>query len=166
MALIAVAALIFAGCRTTEENYQSSYETAIQKMKEKEADGVDRTTYNKIIDRQKPKESVVGGDTVAVAGGYAWQFYGDRYPLKKYNVVVGAMKQQFNAKAFCDRLQQAGCEAYVITDREKNYYVVAAGFNNEQMAADYLRDIEKHIPFKLPIDEPYIYDTSRIYVKP
>ena len=150
-------------CRTTEENYHASYETAIEKMKQK--DEADRDIYNKIIEKEGPKETFVGNDTLPIASGYAWQFYGEDVPLKKYNVVVGAMKQQFNAKAFCDRLRGAGCESYVITDREKNYFVVAAGFNDVNKAAAYIKDISKHIPFKLPLSEPYIYDTARIYVK-
>ncbi len=164
--LIAACTVLLQGCRTTEENYRSSYEIATEKLRADETGGLDRDTYNKIIEQQRPKISVVGEDSVPLVNGYAWQFYGKEYPLCKYNVVVGAMKQQFNAKAFCDRLRQAGCESYVITDRDKNYFVVAAGFNDKQKAADYLNSIGTHIPFKLPIDQPYIYDTTRIYVKP
>lgn len=163
---ITAAIVLLQGCRTTEENYRSSYEIATEKLRADETGGLDRDTYNKIIEQQRPKISVVGEDSVPLVNGYAWQFYGKEYPLCKYNVVVGAMKQQFNAKAFCDRLRQAGCESYVITDRDKNYFVVAAGFNDKQKAADYLNSIGARIPFKLPIDHPYIYDTARIYVKP
>ena len=164
--LIAACTVLLQGCRTTEENYRSSYEIATEKLRADETGGLDRDTYNKIIEQQRQKISVVGEDSVPLVNGYAWQFYGKEYPLCKYNVVVGAMKQQFNAKAFCDRLRQVGCESYVITDRDKNYFVVAAGFNDKQKAADYLSSIGAHIPFKLPIDQPYIYDTARIYVKP
>ena len=163
---ITAAIVLLQGCRTTEENYRSSYETATEKLRAEATDGIDSETYNKIIAQQRPKMAVIGEDSVPMVNGYAWQFYGKEYPLRKYNVVVGAMKQQFNAKAFCDRLRQAGCESYVITDRDKNYFVVAAGFNDKQKAADYLNSIGTRIPFKLPIDQPYIYDTARIYVKP
>lgn len=153
------------GCKTTEDNYQKSYHAAIAKAKEKDSEGVDQATYNKILEQQKPKQTVVDGDTVRASKGYAWQFYGKDIPLKKYNVVVGAMKQQFNAKALCDRLRKAGCNSYVITDSKNNYFVVADGFNIIERASEYIQNIGKHIPFKLPIPEPYIYDTSRIYVK-
>lgn len=167
VAAVIVSVMSFQSCRTTEENYRTSYEIATAKMSADETGGLDRETYNKIIEQQSPRTTFVGTDSVPLVSGYAWQFYGKEYPLCKYNVVVGAMKQQFNAKAFCDRLRtSAGCEAYVITDRDKNYFVVAAGFNDLQKASDYLKDIGSHIPFKLPIDEPYIYDTARIYVKP
>ncbi len=158
--------LAVAGCRTTEENYRNSYDLAVGGTAERDSLGVDKATYNKIIEQNTPKATAVGADSVPMVSGYAWQFYGQENPLCKYNVVVGAMKQQFNAKAFCDRLKGAGCKAYVITDREKNYYVVAAGFNSVENAAAYLRDIHRHISFKLPLSEPYIYDTARIYVKP
>ena len=119
---ITAAIVLLQGCRTTEENYRSSYETATKKLRAEATDGIDSETYNKIIAQQRPKTTVIGEDSVPMANGYAWQFYGKEYPLCKYNVVVGAMKQQFNAKAFCDRLRQAGCESYVITDRDKNYF--------------------------------------------
>lgn len=153
------------GCRTTEENYRSSYEAAIVKAKEKQAEGVDSITYNKILEQQRPKMRVVEGDSARMVTDYAWQSYGKEYPLKKYNVVVGAMRQKFNAEAFCDRLRTLGCQSYVITNYKHDYFVIAAGFNNLKMAADYIRDIHKHLSIKLPIDEPYIFDTNRIYIK-
>jgi hypothetical protein len=153
------------GCKTTEENYHKSYQAAIAKAREKDSEGIAPTTYNKILEQQKPKKTVVSGDTVRESRGYAWQFYGNDIPLKKYNVVVGAMKQQFNAKSLCDRLRKAGCNSYVITDSKRNFFVVADGFNVIEKASEYIQNIDKHIPFKLPIPEPYIYNTSRIYVK-
>ena len=166
IAFVLISVVLLQACRTTEENYRSSYEIATEKMRADETGGLDRETYNKILEQQRPRATVVGTDSVPMVSGYAWQFYGEEYPLCKYNVVVGAMKQQFNAKAFCDRLRAEGCESYVMADRNKNYYIVAAGFNDLQKAADYLKTVASCISFKLPIDEPYIYDTARIYVKP
>lgn len=153
------------GCKTNEENYRQSYETAISKIKEKQAEGVDSATYNKIIEQQKPKQTTIGDMAVRTSKGYAWQSYGEDIPLMKYNVVVGAMKQKFNAEAMCDRLRGIGCQAYVITDRQKNYFVIAAGYNDVEKAATYITEISKHITFPLPISEPYIYDTTKIYIK-
>ena len=158
-------ALLFCACKTTEENYRQSYESAVAKIKDKEREGVDSATYNRIVAMQAPKGTIVGNDTVKIVTGLAWQAYGEDIKLKKYNVVVGAMKQIFNAKEMCNRLRNAGCEAYVMTDRHKNYYVVAAAYNRKDSAADFLKNISTHIPFKLPLSEPYIYDTTKIYVK-
>ena len=144
--------LVLASCKTTEENYRKSYIAAIQGKQEKQekTDSTltkeEKEIYNKVIEQQKPKLTNVGNDI----------------PMKKYNVVVGAMRQQFNAKAFCDRLRQNNCKAYVITDRDMNYFVVAAGFETMEEAAEYLKNIDRHIPFKLPLEEPYIYDTTRL----
>lgn len=152
-------------CKTSEENYRQSYETAISKVKDKQAEGVDSATYNKILEQQKPKQVMIGDMTVRKSKGYAWQSYGEDVPLKKYNVVVGAMKQKFNAEAMCDRLRGVGCQAYVITDRQKNFFVIASGFNDIEKAATYINEISKHISFPLPIAEPYIYDTTKLYIK-
>ena len=111
-------ALLFCACKTTEENYRQSYESAVAKIKDKEREGVDSATYNRIVAMQAPKGTVVGNDTVKIVTGLAWQAYGEDIKLKKYNVVVGAMKQIFNAKEMCNRLRNAGCEAYVMTDRQ------------------------------------------------
>lgn len=164
--LLGIIVFALSACKTTEENYRASYEAAVQHNTDKESESIDRETYNKIIEQQKSSMAVVGTDSVKLVRNYAWQFYGEDLPLKKYNVVVGAMKQKFNAKAFCDRLRSSGCESYVITDRQNNYFVVAAGFNTLEQAVIYVKDINRKIPFKLPIDEPYIYDTTKIYVKP
>ncbi len=166
LTLIAIATVLLTGCKTTEENYRKSYEATIANAKEKDMDGLDSETYNKVIAAQRPKAVSVKGDNVPITTGYAVMFKGDNKDLKKYNVVVGAMRQQFNAKAFCNRLkEEAGCNAYIMTDRDHNYFVVAAAYNNLEMAAEYLKNIKSHIKFKLPIDEPYIYDTKRIFIK-
>lgn len=160
--------LVLASCKTTEENYRKSYIAAIQGKQEKQekTDSTltkeEKEIYNKVIEQQKPKLTNVGNDTIRTSRNYAWQFYGNDIPMKKYNVVVGAMRQQFNAKAFCDRLRQNNCKAYVITDRDMNYFVVAEGFDTMEEAAEYLKNIDRHIPFKLPLKEPYIYDTTRL----
>ena len=166
LALIAIATVLLTGCKTTEENYRKSYEATIANAKEKDMEGLDSETYNKVIASQRPKSVTVQGADVPMTTGYEVMFNGDNKDLKKYNVVVGAMRQQFNAKAFCNRLkEEAGCNAYIMTDKDHNYFIVAAAYNNLEKAAEYLNNISKHIKFKLPIDQPYIYDTKRIFIK-
>ena len=158
--------LILSACKTTEENYRKSYVAAIQSKQEKTDSTLtaeEKEIYNKVIEQQKPRLTNVGEDSIRTSRNYAWMFYGNDIPLKKYNVVVGAMRQQFNAKAFCDRLRKSNCKSYVITDRDMNYFVVAEGFDTMEEAAEYLKNIDKHIPFKLPLKEPYIYDTARLH---
>jgi septal ring-binding cell division protein DamX len=158
--------LILSACKTTEENYRKSYVAAIQSKQEKTDSTLtaeEKEIYNKVIEQQKPRLTNVGEDSIRTSRNYAWMFYGNDIPLKKYNVVVGAMRQQFNAKAFCDRLRKSNCKSYVITDRDMNYFVVAEGFDTMEEAAKYLKNINKHIPFKLPLKEPYIYDTTRLH---
>ncbi len=41
------------GCKTTEENYQKSYQAAIAKAREKDSEGIDPTTYNKILEQSR-----------------------------------------------------------------------------------------------------------------
>ena len=166
LTLIAIATVLLTGCKTTEENYRKSYEATIANAMKKDMDGLDNETYNKVIAAQRPKTVSVKGNDVPMTRGYAVLYMGKGQVLKKYNVVVGAMRQSYNAQALRNRLKdEAGCNAYIITDRDHNYFVVAAAYNNLEMAADYLKNIKSHIKFKLPINEPYIYDTTRIFIE-
>ena len=81
IAFILISVVLLQACRTTEENYRSSYEIATEKMRADETGGLDRETYNKILEQQRPRATVVGTDSVPMVSGYAWQFYGEEYPL-------------------------------------------------------------------------------------
>ena len=166
LALIAaVAALAFAGCKTTEENYRQSYEAAVAKRNaaEAEADSVDTTVHNKIMEASRPYEKTEGGKTALYLEGNMWQAWNaETNKMKRYSVVVGAMRQLFNAKAFCTRLEQNGAKAYVIQNGAKDYYVVAEGFDTFGEAADYVNNIGKRLKVKIPIESPFIFRTVRL----
>lgn len=149
------------GCKTTEENYRQSYEAAIRHKQEKEQSGLDRETYNRILEEQQPQLTAAGNDSVRTTKGYARQSYGADITFRKYNLVVGAMKQKFNAEAFCDRLRREGFPAYVIIDTKKNYYVVAEAYDSLQAAAAALRQLPDRLSFKPPVT-PYVFNTTRI----
>lgn len=162
---LAFVCLLSAGCKTTEENYRRSYEAAVEKQaaERAESDSVEATIYNKIMEKSKPQPVEVGGRQVLVLTDNAWQAYNrEKVAMRKYGVVVGAMKQLFNAKAFCTRLEGLGCDAYVLADRKTNYYVVAAGFDTLEGAAAYLAEIDTRLPIKLPINPPFVYNTTRL----
>ena len=160
-----VCLMLASACKTTEENYRQSYLAAVEGRTESAAptDSISSEIHNKIMEAMRPKQVKVGGMEVPVLETNAWA-YDTRHKnvMKKYSVVVGAMRQLFNAKSFCTRLDKAGCPSYIIVDRQKNYYVVAAGFDMLTDAAGYLANIDNEIPFKLPIDKPFICSTTRL----
>ncbi len=163
--MVAAMVIILAGCKTTEENYRQSYEAAVAKRNATEAaaDSVDNTIHNKIMEASKPYSKTEGGKTALYLQGNMWQAYNaEKNKMKRYNVVVGAMRQLFNAKAFCSRLEANGAKAYVIQNGAKDYYVVAEGFDTFAEAADYVNNIDKKLKIKLPLTEPFVYRTFRI----
>ena len=163
--IAAVAALMMGACKPSEDNYRKSYEAAVVKQRGQQAanDSVEATIHNRIMEKTKPHPVTVAGKEILVMEDNVWQaFNADSRKMKKYSVVVGAMRQQFNAKAFCSRLEGLGCPAYVIVDRQKNYFVTAAGFDSLEEAAGYIADIDRQLPVKLPIEEPFVYITTRL----
>ena len=158
-------ALFLPACKTSEENYRRSYESAVamRQQSEAQADSVAATIHNVILASNKPHPLEVAGFTVMIMEGNAWQVYNaDKYLMKRYNVVAGAMKQLFNAKSLCGRLEYGGCHSYIIQDANKNYYVIAEGFDSVENAAQFIADMSSKITFRLPLDQPFVYRTIRL----
>lgn len=166
MLTVAVAAaLTLAGCKTTESNYRQSYEAAVQKRNADEADAesVASTIHNKIMETSSPYMHTENGKSALYLEGNVWQTLDtERNPMKRYSVVVGAMRQQFNAKSFCTRLEDNGCHSYVIQNGAKDYFVVAKGFDTFEEAADYVNNIDSHLKIKIPLKEPFIMRSIRL----
>lgn len=147
----------FVSCKTTEKNYKDAYDIAVQKNK----DGMDDDTYNKIKNESKAPVTVVGNDSVRMRTEFIKIADGAPDELKKYSIVVGEFRQIFNARSFRDRLKEKKYPAYVVENRDALYYVIVHGFDNETEAAAYLKNINKNIPFRLPVEEPWILVSPR-----
>lgn len=164
--LSSAAVMLLAGCKATEENYRKAYNTTVAgnvAAANERGDSIDTAIHNKIVEAMSAKPTKVGDMTVDVLTENTWQAYNqEKNAMKKYSVVVGAMRQLFNAKALCSRLEGAGCPAYVTVNGSRNYYIVAAGFDTLEEAAAYIADIKKHIPFKLPVEKPFVCNTIRL----
>ena len=122
VALACIAA--FASCKPSEDSYRRAYEAA----KNRDTDVIEETIYNKIRQRARPQQMVVGTDTLdykvepvtLTDSGAVMRKY-----VKPYNIVVGQFKQIFNAKAMRDRLIEQDYKAFIVNTAEPLYYVVA-----------------------------------------
>lgn len=130
ISLIAVAAMVvLTGCKTTEANYRRAYEMAVKDRED--SDPVANTIYESIRREALPAAVVTAdGDTLRYKSEHltVTKDQGlDAIPvMKRYCVVTGQFKQQFNAKAMAKRLRDMGYEsAFVIQTAEPLYYVVA-----------------------------------------
>ena len=152
--LLMAAALTMVSCKTTEKNYRTAYEVA----KANDKNRLDSETEKKIEAEKFGQETKINGDSVNMKTEYVQLVeieQGDESSFPEYNVAVGYFKQVFNARMFKKRLKSKSIGAYILLDNLKQYYVIAAGFDDPKEAAKYIKNIEDNIPFKLPI-EPFI----------
>lgn len=153
-AAIVTMILSLGSCKTSEKNYKAAYDIA--KAKREATEGVDRETYSKILAERTSNTAVVAGDSVRLVRMRVNPVDDERDVIKPYGVVVGEYKQPFNARSFRDRLRQEDKPAYVVMDRDRNYYVIARGFDTSPEAAEYLRRVRDDVQMRLPIEKPWI----------
>lgn len=152
--LLMVAAMLMVSCKTTEKNYRTAYEVAKANDKNK----LDSETEKKLEAEKFGLETKIDGDSVNMKTEYIQLVdveEGEEHTIPEYNVAVGYFKQIFNARMFKKRLRSKNIGAYILLDTQKQYYVIANGFEDPIEAAKYIKSIEDNIPFKLPI-EPFI----------
>lgn len=115
------------GCKTTESNYRSAYETARAK---RDADAADMNVPQgmKLSNSATPAMTKIG---TGISFPMATEFIRDddktvagRDDLQRYTVVIAAFKQVFNAKALADRLKKGGiAEPLVFRNGPGMYFV-------------------------------------------
>lgn len=122
----------FTACKTTEANYRAAYEaTKASQAAANSDDGLDDNTRRLLAKNSRNRQSIqiVGNDTIAVTTLFVNLDKNqavDRLP--QFSVVSNAFTQVFNARALCQRLQEAGFDhAYIFHTSAPDYYVAAAG---------------------------------------
>lgn len=148
--------LTFVSCKTTEKNYKSAYDVA----KGDSSQSTDPAISKLIQEEQRGTETVINGDSVRVKVEYTLPVESVSTKLPKCGVVIGSFKQIFNANSLCTRLKDKGYPAYVLKNKDNQYYVVAKGFDQVSDAAEYLKQMKKKMPFTIPI-EPFIISNPR-----
>lgn len=147
-AIIALALVGFASCKTTEANYRAAYEAtrATQAAAESE-DELDENTKRLLAknSRNKYATHIVGNDTIQYV-----TIFGRLYEkqsveqLPQFSVVSNAFSQVFNAQALCKRLKEAGFEnAYIFYTATPDYYVAAGGSDDISDIPAILKALEK-----------------------
>lgn len=147
-----------AACKTTEENYRAAYE----KAKEKSTETGDSLITSQLRSSSLPKLMAFGSDTLPVRTMYVTTYRDSqgKVPhgtLKKYLVIVGQFKQIFNAGSMATRLVENGyAGAYVVCDRQKNYYVVVEAVDMPNEAAKIIDKIEDDNAVVVRSPYPYV----------
>jgi len=150
-----LAGIVMTSCHSSEKNYREAYEKAIERRQM----GINAETYAKIEAEKQRYTHVINGDSVRIIYVNANVAIDTTAVAKPYNVVVASFTQRINAKSYCDRLrEECGLKgSYILYGgRDKLFYVVAQGFDDDEAAAAMIRDIDKKVCLKVLESLPWI----------
>jgi len=153
--MMLMAAVMLTACHSSEKNYREAYEKAMERRKT----GVNAETYAKIEAERQRYTHVINGDSVRMVYVNAGVAIDSTDTAYDYNVVVATFTQRINAKSYRDRLrEECGLTgSYVLFGgNDKQYFVVAQGFDNSADAAAMLRDLNNRVCLKILEPLPWI----------
>ena len=153
--MVLAAGLSLASCHSNEKNYREAYEKAVERRKT----GIGAETYAKIDAERQRYTHLINGDSVRMLYVNANIAIDTTAVAMPYNVVVASFTQRINAKSYCERLrQECGLTgSYVMQGGpEKQYYVIAQGFDNSADAAAMIHDIGQRVCLKVLEPLPWI----------
>lgn len=165
LGITAVAAMMTCtwSCKTSEKNYREAYERAMAGRETGESP-IDGTVY--AAQRQMGlNKFVMAGDTfdvystrVSVTEGGG----GIRENLRRYNIVVGQFKQQFNAVSMRNRLADGGYpSAFVVQTPEPYYFVILGSYSELGAAASALKQIPEQMPVAVKSPCPFLLSVTQ-----
>lgn len=152
--MLMVGSMLVTGCHSNEQNYREAYEKAMERRQT----GVSADQYAKIEAERQRYTHVINGDSVRMVYVNANVAIDSTVVALPYNVVVASFSQRINAKSYCDRLrEECHLPSYVLFGGpEKQYYIVAQGFETSGEAAAMLHDIDKQVCLKILEPLPWI----------
>lgn len=156
------AVVMLTGCKPNEKNYREAYEKAIAKN-DRNVTEFENTIYNKFR-RQVTLSTVQTGDSLVTTKVIRVRVTADgggiREWLKKYSVVVGEFKQQFNANSMRQRFVDAGyARTFLVENGEPYYYVVVDSSNDIEPIVSLCDSLSSKSPVALKEGFPYILET-------
>ena len=163
VAATAIALCGATSCKTSEEAYRAAYEKAVAGRED--ADPLEGTVYGAARRPMDTRLAVTGTDTAEVVvhrvrvtegGG------GEAEWLHSYNVVVGRMKQRFNALSLRERLTDEGYpRAFVVETAEPYYYIVVGSYDSEAAAVAECARLRRGADFPVPLRAPLPFILKR-----
>lgn len=152
--MLVAGSLLLTACHSSEKNYREAYEKAMERRQT----GVGAEEYAKIEAERQRYTHVINGDSVRIVYVNANVAIDSTVVALPYNVVVASFTQRINAKSYCDRLrEECHLPSYVLYGGpEKQYYIVAQGFETSGEAAAMLHDLDKRVCLKILEPLPWI----------
>jgi hypothetical protein len=152
---LVLTSVMMTSCHSSEANYREAYEKALEHRKT----GISAETYAKIEAERQRYTHVINGDSVRMVYVNANVAIDSTDVASDYNVVVATFSQRINAKSYRDRLrQECGLTgSYVLYGgKDKQYFVIAQGFDDSGDAAAMLHDLDKKVCLKILEPLPWI----------
>ena len=140
------AAMAFTSCKSSESAYKKAYE----KAKAQEAAAVETNTEANVVApvEEKPIDEVrdvANDDNVPVRQEQAPLIDGSG--LKNFSVVVGSFSLRANADGLQQRLKEAGYDAQIVKNTDRNMFrVVASTFADKASAAQSRNELRAKYP--------------------
>ena len=155
LSFLMLAAVLLTACHSNEQNYREAYEKAMERRQT----GIGAETYAKIEAERQRYTHVINGDSVRMVFVNANVAIDSTAIAKPYNVVVASFTQRINAKSYRDRLvEECGLQgSYILYGgNEKQFFVVAQGFDTSGEAAAMIHDLDQYLCIKLLEPIPWI----------
>lgn len=144
----AIAALMFVGCKPTENNYKAAYDAAKAKREAAAAEQMRPATG--LLSDDGPQLRVVDGDTLYVVSERLRMLDGATV-TPRWIVAVGLFKMDTNAKATVEDLRSEGfADAFVAKAKGGKYYAVsstAASLDSARIEQKNFRLAHPHYPY-------------------
>ena len=140
------AAMAFTSCKSSESAYKKAYE----KAKAQEAAAVETNTEANVVApiEEKPIDEVRvvdNADNVQVRQEQVSLIDGSG--LKNFSVVVGSFSLRANADGLQQRLKEAGYDAQIVNNADRNMFrVVATTFADKASAAQSRNELRAKYP--------------------
>lgn len=140
------AAMAFTSCKSSESAYKKAYE----KAKAQEAAAVETNTEANVVApiEEKPIDEVRvvdNADNVQVRQEQVSLIDGSG--LKNFSVVVGSFSLRANADGLQQRLKEAGYDAQIVKNADRNMFrVVATTFTDKASAAQSRNELRAKYP--------------------
>lgn len=147
--------VMLTACHSSEQNYREAYDKAMERRQT----GVNAETYAKIEAERQRYTHVINGDSVRMVYVNANVAIDSTDIAHDYNVVVATFTQRINAKSYRDRLrEECGLMgSYVLFGgKDKQFFVVAQGFETSGEAAAFLHEIDQRVCLKILEPLPWI----------
>ena len=153
--LLLAGTVLLTACHSSEKNYREAYEKAVERRQT----GIGADEYARIEAERQRYTHVIDGDSVRMVYMNVNVAIDSTIVAKPFNVVIAAFTQRINAKSYCERLRQEcglGGSYILYGGNEKQYFVVAQGFEDQRAAAAFLRDINDKVCLKILEPLPWI----------